>query len=440
MNAPDLENLHVPTVRKPSNENEKRKLKKHKCPYCEEDSVHLKVHLKRKHMNVKEVVIMLKESKLNPGSREPMKKMLAHGDLQYNTNADINRGDLRVARIPKIQHKPEDYIPCANCKKLVLEENYRKHRANCLKEKSDHTRNLGFEGRAMWPYCSKTAKNRMRQKILPIIRKDCIKALIVRDELIIRFGNELCTQYRGVQHVRNIITKLRRLGRLKKQLAIKNLEEMYTLDTAKVVEAIETFAIPDEEQDSEFYKRPTVARNFQTLVKEVTEAFISMCIKHQFNFEVQAVENWQKTFLRDFRVIVSRTAGESKKINDRLNDKEEVPDPEDIEKLYNFLVNNIRICYKQLINEEEYDQSVHLKFLKLTLIYLQITNRRRPGDVERIFEQEFLKMKNICDENARLYGELDPETQDVAKEWSILKTRGILNNIFIFIRDKPFAC
>ncbi|KAG5870733.1 hypothetical protein JTB14_021986 [Gonioctena quinquepunctata] len=66
----------------------------------------------------------------------------------------------------------------------------------------------------------------LKNAILPVMREDEVMALIRYDELIISYGNALCTKYR-LEHMRPMIrTRLRLIGRF--LLEIKKIYEGVT--------------------------------------------------------------------------------------------------------------------------------------------------------------------------------------------------------------------
>ncbi|KAL7297539.1 hypothetical protein TKK_0009899 [Trichogramma kaykai] len=206
-----VKNLQVPISKEGK---QKRQLKFHMCKFCETDQSHLKVHKLRKHKNEPDVIEMIRLTKIHPpNSREPMKKLLHSGDIIYNTNNELNKGDLRVARKTMYNKTPDDFTACENCKIMVLETDYRKHRLRCTGKCVGSTRNIAQEGRALIPRCHAVANNTLRKRIFPRISNDPVSRCIRYDQLVYEFGNELSSKLRGEQHTRNIVTQLRRLGR-----------------------------------------------------------------------------------------------------------------------------------------------------------------------------------------------------------------------------------
>ncbi|KAL7297537.1 hypothetical protein TKK_0009897 [Trichogramma kaykai] len=251
------------------------------------------------------------------------------------------------------------------------------------------------------------------------------------DTLIIDYGNELTSKLRGIQHRANIITQLRRLGRLKLILKVNQLADMFFNDSTLVVCAIEKMAEPilgvDENQ---YLKYLTVARNLNTIVKSICDTYESKCIKKIVNIDSNITSDWKKTYVRDFSVLLSRMARESKTHNNRHKDYG-LPEEGDPERLHEYLSENLKKTYTSL--KENYSKTEHLKFLKLILTYLQIYNRCRPGDVERIYLEDYLNLQTISEVEKSEFATLNENLQDLAKEFSILKTRGKLNRDIKFL-------
>ncbi|KAL7291589.1 hypothetical protein TKK_0014632 [Trichogramma kaykai] len=420
-----LKNLQVPVAEE---KKKKRVLKKHMCPFCDppKDYVHLKKHLKSAHKDTAEVQEMMRLDKATTSfSREPMKKLLYRGDAIHNSSAELNKGDLRVARKTMYVKTADEFTMCSNCNTYVVDTDYRKHRSRCTGENVKSTRNIAQEGRALIPRCSKVANDNLRRRILSRMSNDAISKAIRYDDLIMEYGNELTSKLRGVQHRNNIVTQLRRLGRLKLILNVKKLEEMFFGNSELVVRAIEKMAEPFSDTDeNEYLKYPTVARNLNTIIKSVCGMYEAKCIKKLVAIDPQLIANWNTTYQRDFTVILSRMASESKSHNTRHKDYG-LPNEGDPQLLYDYLSNNLKSCYQSL--KTEYSESTHIKMLKFVLTYLQIYNRRRPGDVERILLEDYVNLKTVTEVEQTSLSSLNENLIDLAKEYSILKTRGKLN-------------
>ncbi|KAL7305544.1 hypothetical protein TKK_0002279 [Trichogramma kaykai] len=395
------------------------------CKFCKKDQQHLKNHLKNQHSHEPEVIEMMRLDKETPrNSREPMRKLIYDGDHMYKTDDSLNQGDLRIARTTSFKRCAEEFTVCANCKITVLESEYRKHRVRCTGELNPTTRNINQEGRALLSFCSNIANIKMKKHILPRIRNDAVKKAIRYDDLIIRYGNELTCKLRGVQHKGNVITQLRRIGRLKLVLGLKKLEEMFFIDSEHCVKAIEKMAGYSFDEEAEFLKYPALATNLGTIVKCITETFHSMSIKKITKVDPELIKNWKVTFSTDYSINISRMAGETLSHNRRYKD-DGLPVEGDPELLYSYLTNKIRSLFREL--EEKYTEKSYLIFMKHVMTFLQIYNRRRPGDVERIFLNDYKCLKTISEVEQNEFSKLDNNLQDLAKEYSILKTRGKLN-------------
>ena len=115
-------------------EKKKREAKLHVCVYCLEAKANkvthtdLKKHMKRRHLNLTEIKDMKNDSILNPGSREPMKKLLYKGDYLVHNKKEYNQGVMHSARKPCSDNvTAADMVVCGNCYGTFVNTSYADH-------------------------------------------------------------------------------------------------------------------------------------------------------------------------------------------------------------------------------------------------------------------------------------------------------------------------
>lgn len=374
----------------------KRIRRTHYCKYCMRDHTHLKRHLERVHPDKPEVKEMIRASRAKKGMRSPMKKLLHRGDHMHNTKKKWNTGVLRVARAPKAksEHTGASYAPCTLCKGMFVSADYRAHVRTCTGVTGKQCRNLISLGRKIMPYCSKNASPYLRESILVRMRNDKIVRAIKYDELIIEYGNEICSHLREQQHKTNICTQLRRLGRLKLKLNVKHLEDaLITSRSLEIVAAIEALASSStDDGNGVTLAYPTVAQNMATLVKQVAHTQKLMYIRKTDLESANHMQNFIELFAKDYKIRLSRLAAESHRIRRRQRNTE-IPSPEDITTLLYHLKEVSQENYNKLVNE--FDEDAYFKLQKACLTTLQAWNRKRPGDVERILLNDYKNLKDM---------------------------------------------
>lgn len=247
IDAPDYADLKVLAAQTKDGKT-RRKRRNHMCIYCKTEQTHLKRHMLAKHKNEKEVQKAERLTASKPKSRAPMKKLLHVGDFDhYNTNKDNNQGNLRVARAPRSEKSADNYTACPECKGMFSVVQYRSHITRCTGISGLGCRNLAAIGRKMTPNCHAVTGNRMRHEILNRMRQDKVVRAIKYDELVMTYGNQRCSHLREQHHKENICVQLRRLGRLKVALGVKNFSDMLIpAKSESVVAAIEDLSIDKE--------------------------------------------------------------------------------------------------------------------------------------------------------------------------------------------------
>jgi len=72
----------------------------------------------------------------NPERKKIIDLLRRKGNFIYNTNLNLNKGDLIVCRRPRknLDRQAADFIPCAKCKGFFSKNNIRHHFALCAQE------------------------------------------------------------------------------------------------------------------------------------------------------------------------------------------------------------------------------------------------------------------------------------------------------------------
>ena len=141
---------------------------------------------------------------------------------------------------------------------------------------------LLLQSRALAGQIHESACNILRLEVLPVLRNDKIVNLIINDELIILYGNQLCQKYRDLRHQNLIRSTLRLLGRFLHEM--KKLDNTIT-DFASLIAAhqyencVKAVDILAGLQDDGRFKNFSVATRIGTLLKKVTAHYRTICIE-----------------------------------------------------------------------------------------------------------------------------------------------------------------
>lgn len=268
----------------------------------------------------------------------------------------------------------------------------------------------------------------LRLRVFPILKEDHITRLIRYDELIIAFGNQQCEKYKASEHNDAMIRqKIRRVGRLFEVLKSKHSEIAefasiyYPRYSTSCIEAINKLA--GLSLCGKFYKTPSLASALGGLIKELGKILINRCIRQEKYDKKVFVKDFLKVFLEDFATLVSKTIYET--INQNKRRKQIIlPVKSDIAKLHNFLQENRRVAYNSL--KEEFSYDTWLMLMKVTLISVQVFNRRRAGEIQRAFIEDYKAYQGINNQSNDMYEALSTNAKEIAKRYVRFTLRGKL--------------
>ncbi|XP_068994248.1 uncharacterized protein [Neodiprion pinetum] len=427
----DASPLDVRSVTIPASKNQTvRSTKKYFCPFCKILQTKFARHLELKHRNEADVKKFLTFPKGNHERAKIIETMRKYGNFLHNTDKSLNTGILITCRQRQAKYvrSVEDYVCCSTCKGFFSKQTLRLHSKTCNPTHKKGVRDFTVMGRRLTGYIHELAEDVLRRIVFPVLRDDEVTRSIKYDELLILFANKLCNKYTHVHQHDMIRAQLRLLGRFK--LAIKNINtkvddfasifrpEFYDSAVLAVRECAHYDSV------TQTYKTPAVATMLGTLLRKCISRQKAQCIKKQDYEGKKAAEDFLILFEDDFPTTVSK-----KVVEDQTKQKRQkqvtLPSKQDIRKLYDYLKNK---CEASLITlEAEFNLSAWKDLTECTLILVQIFNRRRAGEIERLSISDFENRTEI-DENVNgdLFHQLSDESQQFAKQFARLTIRGKL--------------
>lgn len=143
---------------------------------------------------------------------------------------------------------------------------------------------------------------------------------------------------------------------------------------------------------SKTFGSPSTAYAIGALLKKVASFYIIECIRKENPVNKLKTENFLKLLVDGIAVSVNKAVTESHTLQKRLK-KVELPSAKDIQKLHHYLKDQRSSAYKALQNE--FDVSEWLKLAQSTLISVQLFNRRRSGEIERVFIEDFRNYEGV---------------------------------------------
>lgn len=432
INTCDDKNLLV-SVSKASGGGEKLNV----CMFCYKKQTKLARHLETVHKNEDEVK---KFKNLPKGCKERtdiIGLLRKKGNFKYNTSACLNDGNLIVSRRPNAKklRKATDFLPCVKCKAFFSKNSLRVHFKACTGISSARNRCVIVTGKKIAARLHCTANKMVREKLFPPLRDDDIVDLIKYDELVIVYANKMCEKYRNERYCEMIRQRMRLIGRFLKALKeinkdIQNLtdvfEPKYCQDTIRVINKL-----AGANDDTGHFQNPTVASSLGTILKYISKILINQCIIKHDDEKRKNTKNFLLLFTQEIEINVTRTVTESQ-VHMRRQKTVDLPLTSDIRKFYMYLQKNLEITYNKL--KQKFDISTWLNLSEYTLLSIQVFNRRRPGELERILIEDFKKYEGINDVQKDTL--LSEETQKMVERYVRFLIRGKLNRTVPVILDK----
>lgn len=361
------------------------------------------------------------------------------GNFKFNIEKQYEgQGFIPCRRARENQPKIlKNYLACGNCKGHYLKSTIRHHFKKCTGRTGEKSRIVKVMGRRLEGKCFKVADERVRRLLLPSMRNDNVTHNICYDNLFLLYANFQCQKYRhSSHHLQMIRARLRLVTRL--LMAMRNINNNVTSLTSiydpkyydTLLDAINIVAQYNEEKD--VYEKPAIASNLGTYVKHIGELLITKCIKeHDDNTKTNA-KNFLKLLTVDYGASVNKTVIESQ-TQFRRQKNTKLPTMEDIQKLRSYLLKVQKESYNNLKNH--FSLSSWISLGEATLTSIQLFNRRRPGETERILISDFKNYEKII-ENIETFNGLSKEKKELAQKYVRFCIRGKLGRTVPIILDE----
>ncbi|XP_077256678.1 uncharacterized protein LOC143894360 [Temnothorax americanus] len=410
--------------------------------YCKKLQSKIGRHLETVHKNEEEV----KKFAILPKGNKERQKIIGlfrrKGAYLYNTDPTYNKGKLIVCRRPTESKKrtARDFICCGGCKGSFTKNNIRHHFKECTQKAIG--RSVKILGRKVEGRIHQCANSILRNVVFPVLKEDDIIRLIRYDELLIIYGNKLCVKYKH-QHQQDMIrARLRLLGRFLQALKTinKKVTDFFSIYHPSIYDDCITAVnqVAGLNISTKVYAVPSVASRLGTLIKQIRNLAIAECIKRNTFEKEQDIENYLKLLQEDFHVSVNKTVEESI-LQAKRHQLQDLPSLEDIKLLHSFLQLNRRKAFNQL--SEIFTFNTWRQLAQFTLISVQVFNRRRAGEIERITVDDYKHQEGINEQtNPDLYKSLSHEARSVANKYVRFVIRGKLGRSVPVLLDDEMKC
>lgn len=421
----DIRDVYVPVSK---NETANYSRKQYFCPYCKKLQTKFARHLELKHKSIPDVQKFIHFPKGNLERHRIIEKIRKYGNYLHNTDANLNTGILIACRRPqaKFQNTADDYVCCSHCKGFFSKRTLRIHYKKCNPTYEKGRKDQLVKGKQLMGYVQCYANEVMRRKIIPSFQDDKVSRSIKYDELIILFGNKLCNTY-TLSHQHDMIRNyLRLLGRFK--LTIKEINENIS-DFASifqpgyyddVIKAVKICA--NYNSESQIFQTPYNATTLGTMIKKCARIQAAEFIKRK-NFDgKKALDDFMVLFDDDFSVTINKKVAEDRANKSRTK-QIILPSKSDIQKLHIYSKN---ICEKAIkILQKRFNLNAWTKLTEGTLILLQLFNRRRAGELERLTIENYKNQETIDSVvSTDIFDNISEDSQKQAKQFIRLTIRG----------------
>lgn len=169
--------------------------------------------------------------------------------------------------------------------------------------------------------------------------------------------------------------------------------------------------VADFDHINKKYGIPSVASNIGTYLKHIGNLLITECIKISDIKKQKSTENFLKIVQEDYGISINKIVEEN--ITQHKRQKKVIlPSMEDIKKLHLYLKNKRTLLCKQL--KKNFIYNTWLELAKVTLTSIQVFNRRRAGEIERVTIEDFNTREGVTKRSCiDLYKSLGKNLQQV---------------------------
>lgn len=349
-----------------------------------------------------------------------------NGNFAYSKSHKIIIGCRReqTSRKGKVS-----YMVCCKCKGYFSSTSLRLHVRKCTK-KTDNRKVISVQSRKIAWDVHPEACSVLRTEVLPVLRLDPITDLIRYDRFLISFGNRMCTKYRSPHHHKMIRAKLRSLGRFLLEMRKRLLDRITTFDDIfdpyyyeDIIFCINVIAQLDK--DTAKYKAPSTAFNLGIQLKYCMGMRRSQCIKNGNPVGSSKVKDLLKLFTEDISTSVNKTVTENQG-DIRRSKKINLPQTDDVQRLNKYLATERNTYYSELCTNG-FDFYKWKNLASLLLISIQVFNRRRAGEIERMLITDFNNYKTISEKSdPEMMKSLSPDACKAAMQYGRAVVRGKL--------------
>lgn len=368
--------------------------KKHACLFCEKLFPNIARHITNKHASELDVAKILLLPKKSKQRRMAWQKLVNKGDYAHNYSVlEANNGTAIPRYRSRKQQERSNFVFCYSCKALYKKKDLWKHKKTCSSEDTSLKIRPVHAGKLMMPP-TQGAGRALFENVLARMKDDEIKSALLKDELILRYGNSLCEAKSSIKHHRTYISnKLRDLGRLLIAASKRNLNVISVYDLMKntnwdlLIESVKCVAGFNIENNH--FDKPDLAKKLGYRIQTCAELEHFRSLKAGDKEKQEVTETFLNLYRLGWAKAISSKAQSSIQDN-KYNKPQLLPLVEDVVRLNKALEKKaIDLCIA--IKENAYENYAELS--KVTLAQIILFNRKRSGEAQRMTIKNYLEAK-----------------------------------------------
>ena len=354
------------------------------CKFCGELRRHIPTHLKR-HRDIPEVAMA-------EGNDLAMDLIRREGnDLHNRRVVQEQEGEIvGLGKRPADKLDISQYGPCEICKLWVMFKYLKPHVKKCLKKTNSNetlfSKSLVLQSQILAGHIKSEPSNLMKAEVFRSMKNDDLGNIAKNDRLIVALGeswlrnnisNVEKRRYYASQRMRLVARLLNELNSLNEEEGSQKKPMSHFLEPKHfdavclaAIKCCAPFADDEEELAS-----PSNAIKLKYDIKRLVTSNLAFALKSK----VDEVRQQSKDFLKLMEIEwLEKVTKLARMVLDRRRYEEhkELPVPDDVEKLTNFLIDQIKTTQRKPDN--------FFKIVTLVQARLMLYNKRRSGEIEVI--------------------------------------------------------
>ena len=419
--------------------------------------VKLSKHIATVHKNLPEVKNLnaikpkkREKGKKLDGSQRERKNILStfrkDGNFKHNKKAKVGDPFLAPRRSRKKKGKKyiDEYAPCPKCKDQYIKKTLHKHVAVCTKL-SGKTNHSVQSMSALVQGNHHDEASPLYVVVISKLRQDLVGITCRHDLVIVLFGNLDAFKNRAHKHLNRMVrAKIRRLAGVvilmrkfcKEVTDLASFLKPTYYDTC--IQVVNRMGKYNEK--IQLFEHLATAEAVGMLMTEVCKMWSIECVKRNLPEKKVEVDLFLKVHELEFNKKIGKTVSESQAEMARTK-KIELPSARDVQKLHYYLQTKRRAAYNDLM-ENGFSINSFYMLLETTLISIQMFNRRRAGEIERLKRVHFELLEKLDEKShPELYQQLGSASKKYLQKYSRMLIRGKKNRtVPILLTDETRDC